>query len=481
MAVYKNYNHASPLTAVEFTPVSDGNFSFFYVDSPMKTEGVKRWLSSPEVGQEIIAETRVEGHPVLVTHGDKTQNQLLQTLAAHGDKLELHHHPKPFNVWLLRGMFGFSGQVGQLISSITSGKIHTEKGGINIGLFVFSISNLIANAMSMTFGAQKLDDVHRLRFLKEQFNHQITTHLPAGDTPPNIDENRLELRKDEEPPKNISEKFEGFIRRNSVRISEVVLRYFGAFALAFPANKWKQGWAKLNEGSLTEAFHAAKNPLKVHHYLGLTYLTGKTLAFVSKTPDPYNPKPHTFVDTLREKVTFRLGGLMEAAAGGVFAWYGFSKKPKPDYAAGIGGVLFSLGYLTRYFAKFGVRDINMKELNAHITDSIAKLPPAQLPQMMADTAASLKEHLKDKSVDFGQLFTQMMVDLYRYHHIALDNLGTEPEERIAKLNGNGSNTPHAGVQAKHTLLHPTRRSVPVAHTSFAQKVQQAPDATPSIG
>ena len=106
MAIYHNKNAASPLTAVEFNPVSDGNFSFFYVDSPLKKDGVKKWLTSPEMGQEIIAEAQLGSHPVIVTHGDKTAEALLQKMADQGDKLVLQQPKKDFDAWKARGALG---------------------------------------------------------------------------------------------------------------------------------------------------------------------------------------------------------------------------------------------------------------------------------------------------------------------------------------------------------------------------------------
>jgi hypothetical protein len=113
---------------------------------------------------------------------------------------------------------------------------------------------------------------------------------------------------------------------------------------------------------------------------------------------------------------------------------GFGKdlKPMKDWAGTIGGGLFSAGYGIRLFAKFGEKQMNMEELHAHISDSLAKVPPEELPQLMADSAASLTEHFKDKGLEFGKVYNQIMTDMYRYHHIALDNLGTQPKERIAK-------------------------------------------------
>jgi hypothetical protein len=99
--------------------------------------------------------------------------------------------------------------------------------------------------------------------------------------------------------------------------------------------------------------------------------------------------------------------------------------------------------------------MNMEELHAHISDSLAKVPPHELPQLIAECSASLVEHFKDKQLDYGKVYTQIMTDMYRYHHIALDNLGTEPEERIAKANGKHTDAaaPSTQVAAAETEKH----------------------------
>lgn len=467
MSVYKNTRTNPLFNAVEFSPVSDGNFTFFYIDNPLRKDAARTWLARPEHHQEILAETQVEGHHVFVTHGDKTKEELLSALQQGGDHFAFSHSPKGVNAWALRGMLGIGGQGLQLTSSLMRHKL-------DIGLFVFAVSNIAANIMGMTLGAQKSEDTHRLRHLKEKFNTRLDDHLPAGEGLPKIDERRAALHKDEQPPKSAGDKLEGFLRRNSVYVGELGLRYLGAFALAFPMNKWGKSWTKMKTGAFKEAYDVGRNPSTYSHVAGIGSLVGKNIAFFSKPEDPYDPAPKSRLDNFREKYTFRLGGWIEAASFGTLSYGAFKEgkikiggKQYADYLSGTGGAMFTLAYVTRHWAKFGVKEMNMEELYAHVADSLAQMPPEKLPRLMADTAADIKEHFKDKPMDFGKIFTQLMTDLYRYHHIALDNLGTEPQERQPAIAAAGEAQP--AITAKHTLKHRPRAGAPYADKALQPK------------
>ncbi len=451
MAVYKNLTQNSPLSAVEFTPVSDGNFSFFYVDSPLKKDGVKHWLASPEMGQEIIAETQVDGHPVIITHGDKPQAELQKILEARGNKLELQLPKKSMDLWKAIALLAVPGQTLQLTSSL----MRKRK---DWALFSFAASNLLGHVIGWVYGSQKSPDDHRLHYLKEQFNTKLDGHLPAGATLPSAEEDLSVLRDEPKAPLSSGQKANAWLQKNSVTVGEILLRYFGAFSLAFPVDRWKSGLGKFRSEGMGAALKEAGNRQSLVKWAGLGSLTGKTIALASKVPDPYDPKPHTWLDTVREKITFRAGGWVEAASWGTMAFNAFTAKNRQtaDYLSGIGSTLFTIRYIVRNWAKYGEKKVDMDELYAHVSDGLAKTSPDQLPQLMADTAASLKEHFKDKPIEFGKIYTQMMTDLYRYHHIAFDNLGTEPEERLA------TTTTHTSVQGKHTLKHPRR--VVASHT-----------------
>jgi hypothetical protein len=459
MATFNNTRKDSPISAVEFIKVPDGNFTFFYVDSPSQKEAVKQWLTSKDVGQEVIAETKihktddmVEDRTVIVTHGDKTEADLRKLLADKGDTLEPKKDKQALmDFWTLRSIISVVGQSLQIFSSyfrLTENKTTGawERRGIDGSIMTFAVLNMLANASNFLFGSEKKPDDDHLDFLKKRFNEKISPHLPPGEQPIDPNDSCVKQREGEGRPPSMGEKMWEFMRQNSVRVGEIGLRFAAAIALVVPMNKGRDtfgGWRELIKGIFTgngvEALKAGLNKNSLQLAAGSLYLGGKTLALFTKVADPYEKKKHTMLDTVREDYVFQIGSLTEAVAGSIVALNAYNSKIEVggkavrDWAGTIGGGLFSTGYLIRLGAKFGEKQMNMKELQAHVTDNLAKVTPAQLPQLLAESAAAIKDHFKDKPLEFGQVYTQMMSDLYRYHHIAFDNLGTEPQERLAKI------------------------------------------------
>jgi len=494
MAVYKNTHAGSPIAGVEFTPVSDGNFSFFYVDNEADLAEVKQWLTSPDIGQEIIAEAQTASQPVLITHGGKAKDDLMALLEARGEKLELQKHKRSFAdmAWPVRGALGFTGQTLQLSSSFLTKK------GFAWDTGMFASLNLVANAMAMMFGAQRRPDDHKLRAIKTDINETLDDYVPGGgDTLPSIDEQRAYLRKDPEPPKSWWQKSKELLRDNSVLVGEVGLRFAAGLAVAFPVNKLSKGWAALKSGSVTKAYYVARNDAIITHWAGLGSLFGKAVALFSKSEDPYDPKPKSLLDTIREKYLFRTGGWIEAGAFSAQAYDNFTNtgetkkirfrgKDSPNYIAGIGSSLFATGYVVRNWAKFGIKEMNMDEMYAHAVDGLAQVPPEQLSQRMAEVAADITDHFKGNRLSYGEAFRQLMNRLYRDQHIALDNLGTEPEERIAKTNSQAQAadmaTKTGAVEVKHAINSPrklTDRTSP-PEVSYAEKAQSSEKPFPCL-
>ncbi len=457
MTTFNNINPSSSLVCVEFEPRPEGNLAFFHLKRGTDTAELKQWLSSANVGEELVAETQLEKHPVLIVRGAKSQNEILGVLATRDEQFR----PAPFkhgvDIWGLRGNFSNAGQALQLLSSFM-GK------GFDGATFTFAVSSIAANTINILFGAEKSKDVHHLRALKEEFNKKFSEYMPQGATLHAPDEQRAELRKEPEKPKSAGEKFKDYMRRNSVRIGEIGLRYFGSIALVFPIKNWKLGWQEFTsaQGTLKSAIRQASNLEtesklakgingdKATLWVGVTYLIGKTIALFSKVPDrAYDPKPHTWLDTVREKYLFKLSSLIEAGAAGTLAYdrfvnrtilpsklkmgkfqpfSAFGDKKLPDFLGGTGGAVFTAGLIIRYFAPFGSKVMNMEEINAHITDTLAQVPPEKLPQLIAESAATLVEHFKKagKPMDFSKVYTQITTDLYRYHDVALPKQQLSP-------------------------------------------------------
>lgn len=449
MALYRNTNANSLITHVEFTPVADGNFAFIYARPDDNKEELKQWLTSKEVGQEIIAETQVNGKSVFVTHGETTKDAFAKKLEEHGEKLQLQVHKKKFNAWAWRGNMSNVGQILQVMSAAMKPK------GIDTATMTFGLSNLAANMTNLIFGGEVREDVHGERALKGKINQGLSSYLAGDDPFPEVDD-RIGKRLEAKDPPSAGDKAYSFMKQNSVKIGEVGMRYFGAFNMMAPLFKSKQEWKvfgdALKGGKMGEAWKAFRNPDKANFWVGVLYLFGKSLALTSKVPDPYDPTPKTALDEFREKYAFKVSSVIEGLGAGTIAMTRLKAGSKVvpgkvfdkvglkfgntqwnrDYLGGIGGLLFMGGFAIRLAAPFGTRKMDMDEIYAHATDTLAKTPPDQLPQLLAETAATVTEHFKDKNLEYGKVFSMMMQDLYHYHHIALDNLGTEPNERAAR-------------------------------------------------
>lgn len=504
MPLYNNGTKDSAIASVEFSPLPEGNLTFVKLRDPVQKDAIRRWLTSAEVGQQIIAESLIDDQPILITQGKKSQAEVLGILQARGDVLKLNQPKHKTDLWKWRGTMGTVGQLGQLASAFLVMPDAMGARKVDHATLMFAVSNLLANGINIAFGAEKQDDKHQLHYLKEKFNHDLKPYLAAGQSLPSTDGTRAALRKESEKPKSLYGKFHDFMQHNSVWLGEIGLRYFGSFALAFPITNrqtkqfsfkgWGDGLKKLSKLDLPGAYDVAHNKDNIYSLAGgLTYLTGKSIAFTSKIPDPYDPRPHTMLDTVREHVTFHLSSLIEMCAGSTIAYdrLSLSKNPakpyklmlpelkvlgqfsgmkfKRDWFGGIGGLLFASAYLTRFFAPFGEKRLDIEELKAHVTDSLARMPADQIPQLLADCASTIKEHVKGKPVEFGQIYTQMLSDLYRYHHISLKNMpptAIDPAAAPAEKGTQNATTPktvlapnpreHAAVQSQAVALSAAR-------------------------
>ena len=440
MTVYTNTDKTAALISIEFTPVSDGNFTFFTIDNPRTNKDeIRQWITSPAAGQEIVAETIVENHPVFITRGAKPKEELLKALEERGDKFELHVAKKPFNYWKWRGMMSMIGQPLTFVSG------YCKKGGGDFSVMVFAGLNMAANVVNMVFGSQKGEDTHRLHQLKNEINDDLGEHMTTLDDLLKVDEKRAELRSGPPAPKTFGQKAYDFMQRNSVSLGEIGLRYLGGISLVAPMGRWKQGLQVVaRDKSLWAGLKHIRNPDIKTFRAGMGWLTGKTLAFFAKTPDPYNPEPKSVIDNIRENYLFKASTLSEMMGASYLALDRFENpnrkiilggKEYQDYVGGVGGLLFATAFAMRMSAPYGVKQVDMEEVYAHATDTLAKTPAEKLPQLMAETAATLKEHFKEKDLAFGEIFTKLMSDMYRYHHVALDNSTTkvDAQQTVAEM------------------------------------------------
>ncbi|MEJ0010154.1 MAG: hypothetical protein WDN72_06380 [Alphaproteobacteria bacterium] len=336
MAMYDNRRAGVPIASIEFSPMPDGNFTFFYLRDGGQAAAVKQLITSPSFGQHVVTETKLNGKPVLGHPGSEIADGHPQPARLDGNDFSPRLPVRKWNLWRVRGTMGTVGQLGQLASALLPVPVfdpiaHKVRREVDYGTLIFAASNLTANGINIAFGAEKTPDVNQLHFLKENLNERIAPHVaPGGNLPATDDDTRYHLREEPEKPHSIGKKFHDFMQRNSVAFGEIGLRYFGSFALAFPITNehkhfsfkgWKGGVTELSKGNFRGAWDSARNKHSVYSLAGgLTYMTGKTIALMSKIPDPYENKKHTWWDSVREHVTFHASSVIETFAGATIAY-----------------------------------------------------------------------------------------------------------------------------------------------------------------
>ena len=422
MATYTNVRQDSAISSVEFSSSAGMNFSFFYLRDAANKEVLKQWLSSGEIGLDIVAQTQQNGQHIFVAKGTKAPAEILSLLAIKGNSFTPYVPKKPFQAWKWRGKFSIVGQLFELISVFVAQKNGTRTVRDNAAYLTYSTANLAAAFIDIIFGASVIPDIHRMRALKTQVNDVLKPYLPEGAVLPSPDANLTHI-SGQEKTRTFGQRSHDYIQRHSVYI-ETALRYLGAFGLAFPVKHWKPAWKTLRSGTFAEAIKTAANDNPITFASGLFTLGGKTITLFSKAPDPYSPAPATPLDSVRENVTFKLGTAVESVGAIAMAHNGFKGSKiggvvKTNPIAGAGNLMFIASYGARWFAPFGVRKMDVPELEAHISEGLANVPPEKLPQLITDIAISMKQNLQDEPLEFGQLYAQILDDLSRRHPTVL--------------------------------------------------------------
>lgn len=415
---YRAVSTQGALESVDFSTVGGENFAFFQLYDQAALESIRRAVTAPPLQQTVSAITSVAGKPMLITRGKASPDAILEEFKkSYGVKFEKVAQPKTFEAWRLRSLLGFGGQGLQLASSFLR-----PSGRIDTSVMVFAASNLAANTINLIYDhGTQVEDKHQLRYLKQQVNRELTPHLKAGESALSIDDKRTALRPPDHTHKPLDEA-KGFLKRHSVAVGELGLRYLGAIGLAFPARWWKEAWMAKTLPRMDPS------PLRV--YTGLSSILGKTVAATSKIPDPYNPKPRRWFDDIREKYSFLTGGLIEVTSFSALAYDAFMNTGGKnshrgikinghihrDWLGGIGATMFVLGYIVRSWAQYGERKVDMNELYAHASDTLAETSPEKIPQLLANTSASLAEHFKNRpNLSFASIYSDLASDLHRYH------------------------------------------------------------------
>jgi hypothetical protein len=463
----------------DFSTLAGYHYAFIEAKTPAALRHIATLMQAEPLNQTIVASTYVSGKPTLITRGSTAPGMIRNALAEHGEALEKIVPRKSLDPWKIRSLFGFGGQTLQLTSSfLRAGLAHKAGKGfwknVDPSIFVFATANLAANVINLVYhDGEQADDIHQQRYLKQRINRDLAPHLSEGATPLEVDDNRKALRPSHESHKPMDEA-KGFLKRHSVRVGELGLRYLGAIGLAYPATGWKVAFQNKTM--------PARNESGFRVYTGLSSIFGKTVALTSAIPDPYNPKPATWLDHIREKASFFVGGLIEITSFSALGYDCFfnSKGKKTgflingkhhhDWLGGIGASMFVLGYIARSWAKFGERNVDMGELYAHASDTLAATPPEKMPQLLANTAASLSEHFQDKAgLNFATIYTNLASDLSKFHAL---------KKPVKSMNDNKKEMPPMVA----SIARPPTPSRPVPHiTAQGAHIEQfQPPKAPAI-
>lgn len=266
-------------------------------------------------------------------------------------------------------------------------------------LIGFASVNLVANAINAMFGAQKKEDKHQLHYLKQRINDEI---LPLADEAilPSV---TATLEQSHGKRANESQAHY-LLQQYSVIISEFILRTAGSLSLIAPITGWGKAARNLRKGmSIRETFLHARTENAILFGAGIFSLAGKGFILAASEPDPYSPEPMSRWRHMREQFMFRLSTISEVIG---CSWMGYDRfKNKnggkllcADMYAGFGNLAIDLGYIPRWIAPYGVREVNMSELYAHAARALQTLPPEKIAPMTDQISCELAEHFKAKGL-----------------------------------------------------------------------------------
>lgn len=480
MVRYQSERGDSPIREVEFITTEKGNsLCVFYLSSGLDSNRARQWLATVEPQLRIEAEIPVHCGDALVARSSKSQRELLQCFADQGNAFILPPPAaKKFNYWAARGKLSIAGQVLQLASA------YLRPQGIDSATAGFALSNLAANMSNIIFGGEEIKDHHQLQFLKNRISVHLASQVQDVAALPDVNDVRKTGR---ETTKKYNPVY-AFMKRYSVTFGEVGLRLFGTLCMIFPLAQMKGALRELGKGDLRGALQKGYNhtdPATAR--VGIIYMIGKMFSLVATAPDPYNPKPRSWLGSMREKAFFRISSMIEGFAAGTLAYdrfrnrkislkkLGVGERQYPDVLGGVGGMLFTSGFGVRLFAKYGERKVDMDELTAHTVDSLAVVPQEKMSQAIAETAAMLSGHFGEEKLPFSSVYARLAGDLKKYHNI--DVLSAETPKPVAQamhfpqyVAAPERIFAHQGLKKQEKLM------VPPAH-AYADKVAFSADPT----
>jgi hypothetical protein len=453
MTVYRNNNkdEKSIFASVDFDDAN--SLAYFFVKSEVDVDRAKESLAN--AGQQIIAQSYVKGHTVVITQGQTSKEELFNRISTEkDDKFEPVQKEKKTtlqfikdNGWKLRGGSSIVGQTMTLAAAATTVSKADALAGKLTPRFdpakgFFAIFNLAANFTNFIFGGQKEEDVKGLEKFDGIIADEVNRYLPEGEKKISPDDVRkLSYMNDKELEEhNKDRSATGIMKRNSVRIGEVGLRTVGSIALMFGPLmqvairpwKWKSGFGEMFKGGVKQSFNAAKTKDPFTYWAGVAYVAGKIMGLTAKTEDPNNP-PTTYWEEIRQKVLWRVSSFTEMVAQGAMVYDEHNSKKlvlggKAHYNSlgVVGNTLLTVPpYPARLVLPYGQKVLDTDEGQARLLDELHKLPQDKIPEVAARVTARMVEHMGENSPSFSELYSKLLGKLNKYHGVAV--LPFQPE------------------------------------------------------
>ena len=520
MTIYDNKNDRSKITSVDFDDKT--GMAFVGVRHIGNRDEVKKLLA--DIGQEVVAETRINTLPFFVTRGINDKEELFTKLkTSEYDKFEPHTEPKKGLLgflkkhgWTIRGGSSIAGQLMTLYSSFnTVSKKRANEGDLDTkwdsSTGVFATSNLIANFINIIFGGARQKDTHGLEHLSKLISEEVNLRLPENSeykiSAQDVykveymnDKEKSDLKKDSGAT--------GFIRRNSVWFGEVFLRTVGSVAMVLSPGDWKfSNWGNAIKSLFTQGPKAAweiiKNKDTFTFWAGTGMVMGKILGLTAQTYNPKEPEPTTYLGELRKKVFWRASSVIEFFAQNAVAYDRFNNKRlvdkktqthTADWVAGTGNIILAEPpYLTRLVLPYGRMELDVPEVQARLIKALTQLPQNEVSTVAARITARMVEYMGDNAPSFSTLYGQVVEKLSKYENIQITSkdksyeieqtrIAEEAQQRIrngertqTSISGEAANSPVYDVNAKPELATIDGEVTKSFADKFAQSEKKSPE------
>jgi len=513
MTVYDNRNDRSKITSVDVDEKT--GLAFLSLRHVGDRDDIKKLLA--DIGQELVAETRINTLPVFVTRGISKKEELFTKLKTNPqDNFEIHVPEKKGllgflkkNGWKLRGGLSIAGQGLTLFSAFRGVNEDGSSKPFEAPTGIFAVFNLLANLTNIVFGGQKEKDEYGLRHLSEEIAKEVnrypehTGYKFSADDVYKVAYMDAKEKADLDKEKTVW----GKLKRNSVWFGEVGLRTIGSVSMMLSPGDWKfSNWGNAAKALFKEGPKSAWDTIRTKDrftfWAGTGMVTGKILGLAAQTYDENNP-PKGVIAVFRQKVFWLAASVVEFFAQGSLIYdravnkkinIGGKKtdtgyiggKTIQDIPASIGNTALTAPYPVRMILDYGRKELDIKEVHARLLDAFKKIPEGEISTVAARITARTVEHLGEKSPDFSVLYGQIVDKLEKYHEIPLTAkpefsynvvkpaVNVTPAQTTETLPKEAANSPVYDVNAKPEIAAKDGEVT----KSFAEKFQQPEKKSP---